>query len=155
MHNEEHEAAIVAASSTDWATRARAGRQLAKWADNPHTAEVLSQLLLDRHDTAVTDETSRALLERRDTHGLRLIAKAITVADDQELDHLWDSVVEHAFIDTSASQFVALCKQISQDPDPAIRAGAGALLARIEPHADPGDPSQRPNNDNIVAPVDG
>jgi hypothetical protein len=128
-----HEAALAAASSPDWATRARAGHELARWADDPRTADALIQLLLDQHDTVVTDETSRALLERQDTHGLRLVAHAVALADEQALDHLWDTVEEHALIDTSATAFIALCRQLRQDPEPAVRAGTRALLDRIHP----------------------
>jgi hypothetical protein len=138
------EAALAAASSPDWATRARAGRDLARWADDPRTADALTQLLLDQHDTFVTDETSRALLERRDTDGLRLVAHAIALADEQALDHLWDTVEEHALIDTSAAAFVALCRQLRQDPAPTVRAGTRALLDRIEPYTT--GPDRHPNN---------
>lgn len=79
---------LDAASSPDWAIRAEAGRQLAARAERPDAAAALHRLLLDAHDTAVTDAVAQALLERDDAHGTRLLAQAAAVADEEQLDHL-------------------------------------------------------------------
>jgi hypothetical protein len=73
-------ATITAASSPRWSDRAMTGHDLARQAERHDIAELLLRLLLDEHDTAVTDATSHALLQRDDAHGVRLIAEAVAAA---------------------------------------------------------------------------
>ncbi|MBO3743084.1 hypothetical protein [Actinoplanes flavus] len=67
---------MIFPDSPDWAVRAAAGRQLAASDDLDEVADLLHRLLLDPHDTGVTGETAAALLQRRDTAGLRHVLRA-------------------------------------------------------------------------------
>jgi hypothetical protein len=140
---------ITAANSPDWSTRAAAGRQLAAWADQNDIARILQQLLLDRGDTAVVEATCVALLRRNDIHGIRLVARAITAANDllaiglDHIDHLADAVRGHHLGPASPDtvcQFVEVCTTLRHDPDPATRAGADRLLEWARPFNQPDEP---------------
>lgn len=129
---------LVAASSPDWAVRARAARQLAARADHPDIAKLLLRLLLDREDTAVTDAAGQALLERNDLDGLRPIAHAVATAGDPEyLDHLHAAVTQHLLPAGPVTKFHTLCSELACDPDPTIKRGALCLLAWAQPWAPP------------------
>ncbi|WP_053205496.1 hypothetical protein [Jiangella muralis] len=134
-------AAIKAASSPNWATRAGAGRQLAARAERPDIAEALRALLLDAHDTAVTDATSQALLQRDDVHGVRPIAQAVASADAEQHDHLYGTIADAS---RRGARFVDLCLELTHDDDPATRAGAELLVTWIAPDAQHGSPPQVP-----------
>ena len=124
----------AAASSPDWQVRAQAGRDLAGWAHRGDVGEVLLRLVLDRHDTAVTDATSRALLQRHDVHGLRVIARALATAHDSEYaDHLHDAITQHLLPDGPVAEFRGLCDELGEDPDPAVRRGASHLRNMAAP----------------------
>ncbi|MFF4330661.1 hypothetical protein ACFYZT_29645 [Streptomyces sp. NPDC001591] len=71
------EAALAEASSPSSMQRARAGRDLAFFADVPEAAEALVRLLLDVGDTAVTRQTAEALAQVATVAAVRLIALAI------------------------------------------------------------------------------
>ncbi|MEU1630509.1 site-specific integrase [Streptomyces sp. NPDC020096] len=79
-----HELAIALreAESPSWSVRASAGRRLAAWADQEVVGLALERLLLDLHNTAVTQETARALLGRRDLVGLRTVLTAMSRAKE-------------------------------------------------------------------------
>lgn len=126
---------ITATSSPDWAVRSRAGQDLTGWAERRDVAELLLRLLLDEYDTAVTDSTGQALLNRNDIHGVRLIAKAITTADDEYLDHLHATVANHLTPTGPVTQFLGLCAELAQDPDLTIRTGAAQLHTWAAPWA--------------------
>lgn len=134
-------AAINAASSPDWATRADAGRQLAGRAERSDIVEALRVLLLDPHDTAATDATSQALLQRDDVHGVRLIAQAVASADAQQHDHLYWTIADPS---SRGARFLDLCSELAHDDDPATRAGAALIVAWIAPDAQHGSPPQCP-----------
>ena len=78
------------AESESWSVRAAAGRALADHAEVDDAARILHLLLLDGRDTAVTQETAEALLQRGDVLGLRLVLKALAVAADPNVPD-WDA----------------------------------------------------------------
>jgi len=78
------------AESKSWSVRAAAGRCLATHAEVDDAARILHLLLLDGQNTAVTQETAEALLQRGDVLGLRLVLKALAVAADPNVPD-WDA----------------------------------------------------------------
>jgi hypothetical protein len=133
----EHDlhASLAAASSADWSTRELAGRELAHWAHHPDAAAGLQRLLLDHHDSAVTDITAHALLERNDMHGVRIIARAIAAAEPERLDHFYSAVGQHLTPSGPVALFLELCHELDADPDPATQAGVTTLLTWVTPWA--------------------
>lgn len=102
-------------------------------------APVLERLLLDPDDTAVTQETARALLERRDVLGLRAVLSALSRAEE------WWTVDELvAEVDTDprwvaegegAAEFVEHLRSLTSHEDPGVCAEAHRLLQRLAaPH---------------------
>ncbi|MFE9693471.1 hypothetical protein [Micromonospora sp. NPDC005806] len=128
-------ATITAASSPRWSDRAKAGHDLARRAERDDIAELLLRLLLDEHDTAVTDATSHALLRRDDTHGVRLVAQAVAGANDEQLDHVYAALGQHLLPDGPTDRFITLCSELIQDPNPTVRNGTQRLLTWIKPWA--------------------
>ncbi len=94
-------------------------------------AGILRRLLLDSQDTAVTQETAEALLERRDAHGLRLVLAALATAADDTGDQLYDAIdnVCYRSRDDLACLMV-LCSELVADADSAVSQEAGRLLSR-------------------------
>jgi hypothetical protein len=128
--------AIAAASSADWAERARAGEQLARWAHLDEVIPVLRVLLLDPADTAVTDATCAALLQRDDSHGIRVIAHSVATSPDAEyLDHIKGQVITYFLADGPIHLFLAICTGLVADQDQAVAAGARKLLHWSRPWA--------------------
>ncbi|WBB67746.1 hypothetical protein [Micromonospora sp. WMMD812] len=128
------DAVTAAASSPDWPVRAQAGRDLARWAHRDDASAVLLRLILDPHDTAVTDATSHALLQRDDAHGLRVIARALATAINSEYaDHLYAAVAQHLLPDGPIAEFLRLCDELIDDSDPTTRLGAGHLRDMATP----------------------
>ena len=83
-------AAFLDAQSKSWSVRAAAGRRLAAHPEADDAARILLVLLLDDQDTAVTQETAEALLQRGDVLGLRLVLKALAIAADPNVPE-WDA----------------------------------------------------------------
>jgi hypothetical protein len=84
------EDAIVAADSFDWAVRAGAAAELARETDD-EAAAALGRLLLDRHNSAVTEAAAKALLARNDLFGADLVFGAVALGDASLNDHLlWE-----------------------------------------------------------------
>ncbi|MFF9340734.1 MULTISPECIES: hypothetical protein [unclassified Streptomyces] len=125
---------LGAADSPSWAVRAAAGRRLAASADMPGVEGVLRRLLLDEWDTAVTQETAEALLERRDAIGLRLVLGALAVADDDTADEL-DAALACVFQPSgdAAAQLELLCGELASDLDAGVRREAATILLRLRP----------------------
>jgi hypothetical protein len=125
-------AALHDAESESYAQRAAAGRQLAQWADRKEVAPVLERLLLDAHDTAVTKETARALLERCDLIGLRFVLAALSRAQDlSTADWIAGEVYCHQswlLADGRADELDHLLTALTGDEDPGIRAEAHDFL---------------------------
>jgi len=126
-------AEMAAAASLDWAARVRAARQLATAADQTGIAQVLLALLLDPGDTAVTDAACLALLGRADIHATRLVARAVALADGEQLDHLYGAIAGYLLPDGPVHQFRALCRDLSRDPDPVIQDGTRSLISWTGP----------------------
>src|SRR5262249_7835843 len=112
----------------DWSARAEAAQELARAAHRPDIAEILLTLLLDQHDTAVTDATCHALLNRGDIHGVRLIARAIPAADPEQHDHIYGVLGRDLLPSGPVVRFNQLCAEVSRDPDPTASSGAETLI---------------------------
>lgn len=125
----EWETALAEASSPSWAVRARAGQELAAFADVPVVAEALAGLLLDAHDTAVTRRTAEALARVATVAGVRLIALAVVEADDDQADWL-ETGVHDVLVDTDGGpEVAAACGSLARDPEEAVRRGAAEIAA--------------------------
>ncbi|MEU6948685.1 hypothetical protein ABZ957_26175 [Streptomyces sp. NPDC046316] len=123
------DALISDAASPSWAVRAAAGRRLAPYAEDAVVAVVLRRLLLDGHDTYVTQETAEALLERWDVVGLRLVLAADAVADDDADDHVHAAILNVCRqSDEDEERLDALCAALASDVDPDVRAAARSML---------------------------
>lgn len=131
--------ALRDAESASWSVRASAGRRLAAWADRDELGPVLERLLLDAHDTAVTQETACALLERKDLYGLRAVLSALARAEES-----WTTDELAAVIDTDprwmadveeTAELVAQLVSLSSDEDTATRNEALRLLRRVRDRA--------------------
>ncbi len=119
---------------TDWRDRAQTGIVLAADASNPAALDQLVGLLLDPGDTAVTDQTARALLRRGDVDGLRPIAKAWASADNDEYrDHIYGQLIQ--LLPGAIAVLVEHCTVLLNDSDPATAAGASQLLTIAQPWA--------------------
>ncbi|WP_225801240.1 hypothetical protein [Streptomyces sp. NK15101] len=127
---------IERSHSPDWAVRAAAGRQLAASEQAGRGGEVLLRLLLDAHDTAVTQATADALLERGDILGLRHVLLALARATSEcTADEL-----AAAFQGTPAwmtgeglNRLLGQLRELSEDDDAGVRREALTLLAETAP----------------------
>ncbi|MGW4437223.1 hypothetical protein ACWELO_15905 [Streptomyces sp. NPDC004596] len=130
----EFMAALRDAESESWSRRAAAGRQLATIAGREEVAPVLERLLLDPHDTGVTQETAEALLQRRDLVGLRTVLAALSRAEAWwTADQLDGEVFNHQswmIADGRLDQFVQQLEALTADEDAGIRGEALRFLGR-------------------------
>ncbi|MFR9791863.1 hypothetical protein ACL07V_24905 [Streptomyces sp. MB22_4] len=131
-------AALAEAASASWSRRARAGRDLASSAEAPEAAEALARLLLDAADTAVTRCTAEALVRAGTEDALRLLARAVPEADDNQADWLrtgvWDALAgaggePDAAAVAAVAEVAEVCGRLARDPRPAVRRGAAEILA--------------------------
>ncbi|MET9427010.1 MULTISPECIES: hypothetical protein [unclassified Streptomyces] len=122
--------ALRDARSPSWSARAEAGRRLAGAAEDAEVAAVLHRLLLDGQDTAVTQETAEALLERGDVLGLRMVLCALASADDDTGDHL-DAALTNVCCqsDEGLARLKELCSALVSDADASIGEEAGRILS--------------------------
>lgn len=132
-------AAIEAASSPNWAVRADAGRRLAARAERADVAAALRVLLLDAHDTAVTDATAQALVQRGDRDAVRLMAQAVASADAEQHDHLYWAIADAC---GRGGRLLELCPELARDDDLETRAGAELLVSWLALDAPHGSPPQ-------------
>lgn len=123
------ETALAGASSPSWSQRARAGRDLASFADVPEAADALTGLLLDVEDTAVTRQTAEALARVGTVAAMKLIALAVAAADDNQADWLQTGVHDALVGPDGAPGIAAVCGQLARDPEEAVRRGAVEILA--------------------------
>ncbi|MFJ9831683.1 hypothetical protein ACIRU2_09795 [Streptomyces sp. NPDC101169] len=125
------------AESKAWPRRAAAGRQLAAMAGREEVALVLERLLLDPHDTAVTQETAEALLQRGDLVGLRIVLATLSRAEAWWTADQLDSEVFNRqgwmISDGRRDEFVQQLKTLTADEDAGVRLEALRLLG-----SDPG-----------------
>ncbi|MFB7744014.1 hypothetical protein [Streptomyces sp. NPDC056132] len=121
--------AVAAARSPSWSVRAAAGRRLAGAAEDAEIARVLQRLLLDGQDTAVTQETAEALLERWDVRGLRMVLAAFSSADDETGDHL-DVAINNICCQSEEgfTRLEALASALVSDTDASVAGEAGRLV---------------------------
>ncbi|MFJ6392456.1 HEAT repeat domain-containing protein [Streptomyces sp. NPDC091972] len=125
----EWESALAAASSSSWERRARAGRDLASFADVPEAAEALVRLLLDDEDTAVTRRTAEALARVGTVAAVRLIALAVTGADGNHADWLQTGVHDALAEADGVPDVAAVCAKLAMDQEEAVRRGAAEISA--------------------------
>lgn len=95
---------------------------------------MLRQLLLDADETQVTVETAEALLNRWDLVGIREVASAL-VLSDEELTTSWlVEAVNGVFMQTQEdlTRAMALTQRLREDEDPEARAGAERLLRLLD-----------------------
>ncbi|MFG2479971.1 hypothetical protein [Streptomyces fagopyri] len=125
-------AALHDTESESWSCRAAAGRQLAAIAGRAEVAQFLERLLLDPHDTGVTQETAEALLQRRDLVGLRIVLAALSQAEEwPTADQLDGEVFNHQswmIADGRRDQFVQQLEVLAADEDAGVREEAMRLL---------------------------
>lgn len=117
-------AALRDSESESWSRRAAAGRQLAAWAEREEVGPILARLLLDAHDTAVTQETAQALLERRDLVGLRTVLAALSRAEWWTADQLDGEVFGYQswmIADDRTDELVDQLVRLAADQDKGVR----------------------------------
>ncbi|MFG3280328.1 hypothetical protein [Streptomyces sp. NPDC048111] len=121
-------AALREATSRSWARRARAGHDLAPFADVPEAAEALVRLLLDVEDTMVTRRTAKALSRVGTPTAVRLIALAVAESDSNQADWLRTGVQDALVGPDGVPDMATACGQLAQDQDEAVRRGAAEIL---------------------------
>ncbi|MEU6273689.1 hypothetical protein ABZ871_14975 [Streptomyces populi] len=118
-------AALRDSESESWSRRAAAGRQLAAWVEREEVGPVIERLLLDPHDTAVTQETAQALLERRYLVGLRAVLAALSRAEEwSTADQLDGEVLDYQswmIADDRRDEFVDQLVGLAADQDEGVR----------------------------------
>ncbi|MGC5394661.1 hypothetical protein ACPXCP_02785 [Streptomyces sp. DT20] len=125
----DRSASVRDAASDSWSVRAAAGRRLAADAEVPEVAAVLRRLLLDAHDTFVTQETAEALLLRGDVPGLRLVLAALATADAETGDQIQCAIVNMCEQSQEDIEHLAeLAAALVSDPDAGVREEARGLL---------------------------
>lgn len=123
-----HTRLFAMAGSERYQDRAEAGRRLASLAGDPAVDEVLGSLLLDPTDTFVTLETTKALLAERDKQGVRLVARAWAVCDDDTGNELGDGVAHEVATGQNVSAVRDLFRALLTDSDQDVRLGATGIL---------------------------
>ncbi|MFD8756686.1 hypothetical protein ACFV0O_37755 [Kitasatospora sp. NPDC059577] len=134
--DQEPAAALRDADSPSWAVRADAGRRLAASERIGEVTDVLHRLLLDTHDTAVTQQTAEALLERRDTAGLRCVLLAVSrAAETWTADEIWAALdCNPDWMTTEgADGLIARLHALAVDEDEGVRDEAQGILAGLRP----------------------
>ncbi|WP_225447665.1 hypothetical protein [Streptacidiphilus sp. P02-A3a] len=133
---QELSAAVQDADSADWSVRAETGRKLATSVKIDEVADVLHRLLLDRRDSAVTQQTAKALLARKDTAGLRCVLLASSQAvETWTADQLWDALeCNPEWMSTEgADRLIKQLSDLATDDDTGVRDRAQEILATIRP----------------------
>lgn len=86
-------------------------------------------LLLDAADTAVTRQTAEALALAGTVAAVRLVALALAEADDSHADWMLTGVHDALAEPDSVPDISAVCGQLAQDPEQAVRRGAAEISA--------------------------
>lgn len=127
---------LTDADSPDWSVRAAAGRRLAASDKIDGVADVLHRLLLDRGDSAVTQETAKALLSRKDTAGLRCVllasSRAVEFWTRDELVAALDCNPEW-LTTAGADRLIQQLHELAADDDAGVRDEAQGILAHLRP----------------------
>ncbi|MET7982289.1 MULTISPECIES: hypothetical protein [unclassified Streptomyces] len=101
-------------------------------AGQEEVAPALERLLLDPHDTGVTQETAEALLQRRDLVGLRIVLAALSRAEEwSTADQLDGEVFNHQswmIADGRRDRFVQQLETLAADEDAGVREEAVRFL---------------------------
>lgn len=122
-------ALIGLARSDDYRDRADAGRALASFAELPEASGPLLKLVLDADDTFVTLTTAEALLRRKDTAGLAIVASALAVTASDHEDWIHTAAVDvFGVLAADRDSAAALCEDLIRSTDGAPSRGAGRLL---------------------------
>ncbi|MEU1466413.1 hypothetical protein ABZ467_38690 [Streptomyces sp. NPDC005727] len=136
LDDQDLSTAITNADSPAWSLRAAAGRQLAASTKIDEVADILLRLLLDPHDTGVTQETADALLARKDTTGLRhvLLARSFAASFDtaDQISAALDADPDWLTTE-GADRLIKQLRELTTDDDPGVRDEAERILARIRP----------------------
>ncbi|WP_130399924.1 hypothetical protein [Micromonospora violae] len=126
--------AIRNAGSPTWSARAAAGRHLAKSRGIDEVADVLHRLLLDPEDTGVTWKTAEALLDRKDSVGLRLVLLARSYAANEataaEIQAALDCNPDWMTAD-GADRLTRHLRELTVDEDAGVREEARRILGRL------------------------
>ncbi|RKN19215.1 hypothetical protein D7147_16810 [Micromonospora musae] len=128
--------AIRDADSPTWSVRAAAGRHLARSRGIDEVADTLHRLLLDPQDTAVTWETAKALLERIDAMGLRLVLLARSyAADEATADEIQAALDCNSdwMTPAGADRLTKHLRDLAMDEDAGVRDEARRILDRLRP----------------------
>lgn len=113
----------------DWEERSRDAAELAARVGEPGVDQRLLALLLDSEDTAVTVAGAELLLLRRDMPGLRLYARAFSLAGENTRDHLGDCLYNEA--GTLWADVRRLLSTLATDDDREVREGAAVLVRHM------------------------
>jgi hypothetical protein len=125
-------ALIELARSADYRDRADAGRCLASFVEQSGARRTLLALVLDANDTFVTVATAEALLRRKDTAGLDVVAGALAAAEFNQM--LWiDSAVRDVFgvLASDRDAAVQTCETLTRNSDAQVRSGGAELIAML------------------------
>ncbi|GGV04474.1 hypothetical protein ACIG0C_33365 [Kitasatospora aureofaciens] len=136
LGDQELGTAIENADSLAWSVRGAAGRQLASSDKIEEVADVLHRLLLDARNTWVIQETAEALLERKDTIGLRYVLLAYSQAGTHDaVDHLGAALdCNPEWMTTEgADRLIKQYRELAADPDASVRDEAQQVLAKLRP----------------------
>lgn len=90
---------------------------------------MLTGLLLDVEDTAVTRRTAEALTRVGTVAAVRLIALAVAEADDHQADWLQTGVHDALVGPDGVPDVAAVCRKLAQDQEEAVRRGAAMISA--------------------------
>ncbi len=136
LGEQELRTAMENADSPTWSVRAAAGRQLASSDKIEEVADVLHRLLLDAQDTWVIQETAEALLERKDTIGLRHVLLAYSQADTHDtVDQLGTALNGNPQWMTTqgADRLIKQLRTLATDEHTGVRDEAQQILATLRP----------------------
>jgi hypothetical protein len=126
--------AVALADHEDSRVRAEAGIALAASPDLAQIGDVLVRLLLDPSDTFVTSEIAEALISRVDGGALRLLCVALSRANEQQINWIYDRVIyqESIFFDPEEQRTaLALLASLSEGADADVAREAATLITVI------------------------
>lgn len=92
----------------------------------------MAGLLLDVDDTAVTRQTAEALTRVGTVAAIKLIARAITEADDNRADWLQTGVHDALTGPGGAPETAESCAKPAEDPEAAVRQGAAVVAVWVD-----------------------
>lgn len=108
--------------------RADAGRELAAYVGDSRADAALIRLVQDPDNTLPTLETATALLTLGDDAGVRLLALALSDADEDSVTHSLDALWDATPTESEFDALLTRVERVALDPDPSVQAGARTLL---------------------------